>query len=184
MHRFPPSPPRSRAVEEDVARIQSRIRERRQSEGIRMAEARAAAQAAIKDRESKDRLRAERGVLEAWTSYEHRWAALAGSDEPITFAAVPWPVQEAPYIAADVTPAAIQMFLLSPLHSRGVSRKDRIRTALLRWHPDRFGRVMARVVGDDRLAVEEAVGTVARCLNELMAKEAAANARQQVRLCH
>jgi len=50
-------------------------------------------------------------------------------------------------------------------------QKERIKSALRRWHPDRFGRVLGRVDEKDKEAVERGVGIVARCLNDLLAQE-------------
>ena len=41
-------------------------------------------------------------------------------------------------------------------------RKKRLRSALLRWHPDKFGRILGRVRAADRAAVLEAVGAVTK----------------------
>jgi hypothetical protein len=68
-------------------------------------------------------------------------------------------------------PEAIREFLLSPAHSSEVSSKDRIRTALRRWHPDKFARVLGSVVESDRDDVADGVGIVVRCLNEMLERE-------------
>jgi hypothetical protein len=68
-------------------------------------------------------------------------------------------------------PEAIREFLLSPAHSPEVSSKDRIRTALRRWHPDKFARLLGLVVESDRDAVADGVGIVVRCLNEMLERE-------------
>jgi hypothetical protein len=48
-------------------------------------------------------------------------------------------------------------------------RKEILRDALLRFHPDKFeGRFMKRVKPDQRDAVREAIGQVVRCLHSLM----------------
>ena len=59
------------------------------------------------------------------------------------------------------------MFVLSPLHP-GERRREKVRNALRRWHPDRFGRLSPRLKEEDREAIEEGMGTVARCLNDLL----------------
>ncbi|KAI0812362.1 hypothetical protein BC629DRAFT_1472366 [Irpex lacteus] len=60
------------------------------------------------------------------------------------------------------------MFILSSQHSEGLSMKDRVKSALRRWHPDRFGRILARVSDEDKGKVEEGAGIVARCLSNLL----------------
>lgn len=109
----------------------------------------------------------------AWKAYERRWSAIAGDDgsSRLRFKSIPWPTTVPPRNVAEITPAAVAKFIFSPAHSEGMSRKERIRNALRRWHPDRFGRVLSRVDERDKGAVERGVGVVARCLNELLAQE-------------
>ncbi|KAH9176570.1 hypothetical protein EDB89DRAFT_1938734, partial [Lactarius sanguifluus] len=117
--------------------------------------------------------RTESGGSEAWKAYERQWAAIVigKDDSPLTFRSVPWPMTLPPRSAREVTSEAVAKFILSHAHSEGVSRKDRIKSALRRWHPDRFGRILDRVDVKDRAAVERGVGIVARCLNDLLARE-------------
>ena len=75
-----------------------------------------------------------------------------------------------PETPEDMTPALIASFVLSPAHSEGQSRKDRVKTALRRWHPDRFGRWLKMVEERDQRQVEEGAGIVVRCLNSLLEK--------------
>jgi hypothetical protein len=89
----------------------------------------------------------------------------------LRFKSIPWPTTVPPRSVADITPAAIAKFIFSPAHSGGMGRKERIKCALRRWHPDRFGRVLGRVDEKDKEAVERGVGIVARCLNDLLAQE-------------
>jgi hypothetical protein len=127
----------------------------------------------------KERARAEkqkqmerRSQEEAWKAYERRWAAVTSDgSQPLRFKSIPWPTTVPPRNVAEITPVAIAKFVFSPAHSEGVSRKEKIRSALRRWHPDRFGRVLGRVDEKDKEAVEKGVGIVARCLNDLLAQE-------------
>lgn len=123
--------------------------------------------------EQREREAERRRQAEAWKAYERQWAAIAvgNDDSPLKFRSVPWPMTLPPRSAREVTSEAVSKFILSHAHSEGVSRKDRIKSALRRWHPDRFGRILNRVEGKDRAAVERGVGTVVRCLNELLAQE-------------
>ncbi|KAH7345572.1 hypothetical protein B0J17DRAFT_548297, partial [Rhizoctonia solani] len=87
------------------------------------------------------------------------------------FRDIPWPLLRVPTGPESITPQAVGAFILSPLHSEDKPRKERIRTAMLRWHSDKFeGRWMSRIDEDERPKVKEAVGAVARCLTELMTK--------------
>ncbi|KAF8492323.1 hypothetical protein F5888DRAFT_904334 [Russula emetica] len=117
-----------------------------------------------------------RSQEEAWKAYERRWATITiagdhGGSSPLRFKSIPWPMTVPPKSVADITPVGIAKFIFSPAHSEGMGRKERIKCALRRWHPDRFGRVLGRVDGKDKEAVERGVGIVARCLNDLLAQE-------------
>ena len=112
-----------------------------------------------------------RSQEEAWKAYERRWTTIASGDGQLKFKSIPWPSTVQPRNVQEITPDAISKFILSPAHSEGMSRKERIKSALRRWHPDRFGRVLGRVDERDKVAVERGVGIVARCLNELLAQE-------------
>ncbi|TFK44899.1 hypothetical protein BDQ12DRAFT_673780 [Crucibulum laeve] len=79
----------------------------------------------------------------------------------------------------DLTAEAISAFIL-PIVSASVTgqegeeekkkgRKEKLREAFLRFHPDKFeGRFMKRVREGDRKRVREAIGQVSRVLNGLM----------------
>jgi hypothetical protein len=114
-----------------------------------------------------------------------------GGGASLTFERIPWPVADSEVIlppldgrrstrstrtrraALDelLRPEAIREFLLSPAHSPEVSSKDRIRTALRRWHPDKFARLLGLVMESDRDVVVDGVGIVVRCLNEMLERE-------------
>jgi len=120
-------------------------------------------------KEHEERHRKAKAVVKAWKGYEVRWAGISGnSEERLSFATIPWPSVARPTGAAGITKENIREFLLSQLHSKDVSNKDRIRAALKLWHPDKFKRTLDRVEDKDRALVEEAAGAVARCLNALM----------------
>ena len=122
----------------------------------------------------EQKLAERRSQEEGWKSYERRWTTIAGDHgggSPLRFKSIPWPTTVPPRNVADITPAAIAKFIFSPAHSEGMGRKERIKCALRRWHPDRFGRVLGRVDERDKEAVERGVGIVARCLNDLLAQE-------------
>ncbi|KAK2463215.1 hypothetical protein APHAL10511_004870 [Amanita phalloides] len=155
---------RTRIVQEQLRRAEERIRQRREAERQRSLEERT--RACLERREHEKRK--EKAILDAWTGYETRWAAMQGSRDPLTFLSIPWPVLSAPDQPESMELADIASFLLSPAHSQAQTRRERIRAAQLRWHPDRFRRYMGRVAETDKAAVEEGVGIVARCLNDLV----------------
>jgi hypothetical protein len=121
---------------------------------------------------------------EAWSVYESRWMLLnfATRSSPIiiqsapgnltlSFRDIPWPLLHPPSSCDGITTVAIRMFLASEHQSSDKSLRDRIREALLRWHPDRFeGRIMEHVRADQRGEVKKGVDIVVCCLNELLSK--------------
>ncbi|KAG6903040.1 hypothetical protein C0995_007473 [Termitomyces sp. Mi166 len=155
---------KTRLIDEEIRRIETRMRIRREEERQKIAEERRKMQ---KERDRRNRLKAEKAVLEAWRGYEERWSKLITSSEALKFSSIPWPVVSVPGKAEDMTPQGVVAFLFSYLHSEKQTRKERLRSAQLRWHPDRFQRVLARVKDEDKAEVEQAVGIVARCLNDI-----------------
>ncbi|KAJ7603572.1 hypothetical protein FB45DRAFT_852277 [Roridomyces roridus] len=126
------------------------------------------------------RLRAlEKTLTERWTGYEARWTALVGKGgldraqyQNIQFGDVPWPTcpEEGQSVAlADLTVSKIEEFLLGPLKVRGctVTKKERVRSSLLRWHPDKMTGILARVVDSDSEAVRQGIHAVVLCLQQL-----------------
>ena len=119
-------------------------------------------------KEHEERHRKVKAVVKARKVYEEQWARISRNPEGrLSFATIPWPTVAQPTNTTGITKDNIREFLLSH-HSKDVSSKDRIRTALKLWHPDKFKRTLDRVEGEDRALVEEAAGAVARCLNGLM----------------
>ena len=162
---------REKAVREETKRL-----ERAQEEERR------------KRRSARERLRA----VEMRELYETRWktllapTTLATSTEPtLGLADIPWPVYQAfgdkshrpsSLSVDDLTIDAVSTFLLPSSDDQDPDalrkdRRERLRDAMLRFHPDKFeGRVMPRVRADEQDVVREAVGVVARALNTLMAQ--------------
>jgi len=48
-----------------------------------------------------------------------------------------------------------------------VTRNERVRSSLLRWHPDKMTGVLGRVVKEDVEAVVEGISVVMMCLTRL-----------------
>ncbi|KAF9529397.1 hypothetical protein CPB83DRAFT_765079 [Crepidotus variabilis] len=158
-------------IQEELRRIEARYQQKRDAERIAREEARRRDLTELKEREKRDRAKRERLTADAWTRYESRWSSLSSSMVPLDFKSTPWPLILSPRSTDDITQDAIAAFLFSQTHSQDQSRRDRIRSAQLRWHPDRFRRFLGRVAEKDKVIVEEGVNIVARILNELMEKE-------------
>ena len=124
---------------------------------------------------------------EAWSIYESRWMLLTfatrsmATSSPelpnamghltLSFHDIPWPLPHPARTRHDITSESIRRFLASDYHSTDKTHRDRIKEALLRWHPDRFGtRVLEHVREGQRDEVRKGVDIVVRCLNELLSK--------------
>jgi hypothetical protein len=157
-------------LQEEFDKMEARWRERMGREERRRQQAQQWAEGQ-KARAEKQKQLERQSQEEAWKAYESRWAIVTCDGSQLRFKSIPWPTTAPPRNVAEITPAAIAKFIFSPAHSEGISRKERIRSALRRWHPDRFGRILSRVDEKDKEAVERGVGIVARCLNDLLAHE-------------
>ncbi|TFK49448.1 hypothetical protein OE88DRAFT_1663027 [Heliocybe sulcata] len=115
----------------------------------------------------------EKRLREQWDTYQKRWQAIASSQEPLHFKDIPWPLPVAPGSVEEMTQEKIEDFIMSPLKIRGnkVTPKGRLRGSMLRWHPDKLGAVVARVVPEELEDVKEGVGVVFRCLKALQDKQ-------------
>lgn len=114
----------------------------------------------------------EEALNARWGAYEAAWQSLlsASTVKPqLRFSDIPWPVYPPPATPADVTMKKVESFLMDPLTVRGttVTRKERIRSSLLRWHPDKLTKILANVVEEDVKDVEEAVSIVIRRLHDM-----------------
>ncbi|KAI0057179.1 hypothetical protein BV25DRAFT_1454790 [Artomyces pyxidatus] len=120
-----------------------------------------------KEAEEKERKRrAALSMAEAWAEYEARWKNI--NDRQHTFKTIPWPIHPLVSRLDDITKDLVEKFVLSDQHSRGVPRKERIRKAQLRWHPDKFWAILTREMTEkDRNEVIEGVNLVAGFLNAL-----------------
>lgn len=167
------------SVQEELRRLQQA---RQNTERCRKSYERRKAEEADMERRRGEALqrsqeKRKQAEKQLWATYESRWASIAGSSsakkrtEPLTFRSIPWPMFVQPENVEDISPARITLFVLSLSHSEGQSRKERIKAALRRWHPDRFGRWIARVDECDRRKVEEGAGIVVRCLNDLLERD-------------
>ena len=135
-------------------------------------------------RQQEELAREIRVLEDAWTIYESRWNLLnmtARSPTPLgnsrehtsrvqlAFTDVPWPTTQPPRSKYDLTSATLSDFFLSRHLPAGRATKERLRDALLRWHPDRFeGRYLDKIRPQDREDVIEGVGIVVRYLNSTL----------------
>ncbi|KAF8653309.1 hypothetical protein AX16_004009 [Volvariella volvacea WC 439] len=128
-----------------------------------------------KEARRQDRARAE---------YECRWKALADiatdgdktGAPSLTFSDIPWPVFAAfseKMTLGEMTRDEVASFLLTSTDAERSrkERKDKLREAILRYHPDKFeGRYLEHVVRGDREKVRAGIGEVVRALNALLAE--------------
>ena len=161
-----------RKEREETVRLEKERQTRRERERRERREVR-------RQDEERRRKRTERQTVEemtrAWQTYSASWDTLNSNPPTVStlhFQNIPWPIQNPPTSPEQLTADAISAFVLSPLHSHGKNRKQRIREALLVFHPDRFDKWTRLVRSEsDRQLVREAAGVVVRVLNALLEAE-------------
>ncbi|EIM79983.1 uncharacterized protein STEHIDRAFT_31057, partial [Stereum hirsutum FP-91666 SS1] len=87
-----------------------------------------------------------------------------------TFASIRWPMIVQPDTPDDIKVEKIKKFVLSPSHSEGRPNKQRVKDALLRWHPDKFQRVLEKVKPGEVEKVLLGADLVVKHLNAIMEK--------------
>lgn len=112
-----------------------------------------------------------KGIAEAWNAFEARWRAVSTSTTPLQLSDIAWPVYYNDEDVHRITTDTIRRFVLGRSRTLNVSRLTCVRACMLRFHPDRFQRVLDRVVDSDTAQVKYTAGKVARCLNELLRAE-------------
>lgn len=124
--------------------------------------------------EDARRARREREIRKANATFEQylsSWTALTSnlSTRTVLFLKdIPWPMNPPPRSALDVTADAISSFLLSQSHSLNRPRKQRIRDALLIYHPDRFDKWVSMIEDNaEKEKAREIAGEIVRVLNSL-----------------
>lgn len=148
-------------------------------------------QAAAEEREKKRQEREKRQWISARQQYDQRWKALLSDGDRshegwLKFIDIPWPIPNAYKTGSisidDLTEDAIRTFLLSyrypvPTGTEQMAmndakeKKDKLREAMLRFHPDKFeGRLMKLVAEVERGDVREGIAQVVRVINGLLSE--------------
>lgn len=158
-------------------RAEEERKKRKEREKARREETKRMEREDAEKRARRRQVKEQQSIVGAWASYEARWAQLrAGSSGSasggLAFTELPWPCSTPPTLPIEpdaLSKQAVSSFLFSPLHSIGKPRKQRLREALLLYHPDRFvAKWMGLVRERDVPGVQEAVGRVARVLTALV----------------
>ncbi|KAG9099110.1 hypothetical protein FRC06_005635 [Ceratobasidium sp. 370] len=121
--------------------------------------------------------RRRKAVSNLWATYVAQWEHIMNlpadlpEHELLTARNLPCPLAIPPNVVSDmsvITRERIEAFLMDPAHSEGKSRKERVRAALLVWHPDKCEKWICKFREDRRPLIREAVGTIACHLTEMM----------------
>ncbi|KAF7984431.1 hypothetical protein HWV62_14500 [Athelia sp. TMB] len=111
----------------------------------------------------------EKNLAKRWDAYESKWRTLLASNDAVSFKDIPWPLPLPPTTVKELTFEDVSRFLLESLEARTntVTRRERIRSSMLRWHPDKISSVLSRVIEEDRIAVREGLGMVMMALKRM-----------------
>ncbi|KAG8993786.1 hypothetical protein FRB90_000607 [Tulasnella sp. 427] len=164
-----------KAEVEERQRRKERAKERKEKEKRLREESKKLEAEALEERRRRREEKDKRKIVESWMAYESRWSTLQRASasskivpNSLDFQFLPWPVHPPPKSIEALTKESISSFVLSDLHSAEKTKKQRLRNALLLYHPDRFeSKFMAFVKEEDHTLVKEAVGRVVRVLNAL-----------------
>ena len=139
---------------------------------------------AREERDLQARLRAEQARRAAhddharqhFVLYEGKWNELRTSNSlpPIDIGEMPWPVFGVVSSADQITYQAVRTFLFHPLRPgvEGKTVRDKVKTEVLRFHPDKFNtRIVPKIQPSQRAVAQEIAGAVARILTTLMTEE-------------
>ncbi|KAF9049812.1 hypothetical protein BJ165DRAFT_951800 [Panaeolus papilionaceus] len=155
-------------IREEFKKMEEHLQRKQEAEREARAEREKMARAALEEKERRDRMKVEGFVRESWQRYEDGWKRMITDETLLSFESVPWPVMMQVRGESDLNRDCISNFLFSPLHSADSSRKERLKKALLRWHPDRFTRFIDKIQEKDKEKVINSVGIVVRILNDLI----------------
>ncbi|KAI0002193.1 hypothetical protein BJV74DRAFT_817632 [Russula compacta] len=122
--------------------------------------------------------RERRRHADARDAHEQRWAELLKSTSKpadLSFGDIPWPVRGRALDVSQLTVEAVSAFLFFPEEEEGLDeagrariRKEELRKAMLRFHPDKFeGRVIPRIQDEERAAAREGANVVTRAVRTL-----------------
>jgi hypothetical protein len=107
-------------------------------------------------------------VWDVFSLYDAKWREIKKPQAPlvnIDAVQLPWPV----LTPGEVTETRVREFMLHP--QRYAHCKDKIRTELLNWHPDKFeARVLPIVRDEERVIVKQLAVEVARWIMDLSAE--------------
>lgn len=144
---------RDRAVREETARLEREALERHRL---------------------KQHAKSSRKRLQEREAYEQRWIMLlsptVNTNAPLLrFSDIPWPTHSNTTLEDNLTPSSILTFLMLDDGHKARVKKDVLRDAVLRFHPDKFeSRVLNRVHPDEQDHVKTTAGTVLRAVQEIM----------------
>ena len=128
------------------------------------------------EREHREREAAQPDHATQLRLYEEKWAQLRGDSVgagPLTLNDIPWPWFGFVPSLEEITDKRVLEFVGHPLRrhlqSPDGGKARTLRLELLRWHSDRFdGKVLARVVDDDRETVKDIAGRITRILTDAL----------------
>ncbi|KAI0937626.1 hypothetical protein AcV7_003613 [Taiwanofungus camphoratus] len=159
---------RQRQERERREREEAERRERQRQEEIRRLQEEA--------RKAQEEIAQAHAFTQFFALYDAKWAELRRNPNlrQIALVELPWPVFCQVGSAADITLEGVQEFVFHPLRQslQNKSRKERIRSDILKWHPDKFNTTtLTKVRPWEKEIISEAAGLVARFLNQIMEQE-------------
>jgi hypothetical protein len=139
---------------------------------------------AREERDRQARLRAEQARRTAqddharqyFVLYEAKWKELRTSKPlpPIDVLEMPWPVFGVVSSADQITYQDVRAFLFHPLRPvvEGKTARDKVKSEVLRFHPDKFNtRIVPKIQPSQQAVAQDIAGAIARILTTIMTEE-------------
>jgi hypothetical protein len=133
---------KARKKQEELRRLEKRVRIITDDEGIRLLDA-----------------------------HERQWNEIATiNDALLVWDSLPWPMLREPSEPNDLTPFAIESYVLWPFNDLTKLKMEHIKDHIRRWHPDRVEtELLPKVVESQRVCVKQGAEMVMWALNGILA---------------
>ncbi|KAG8216523.1 hypothetical protein J3R82DRAFT_6639 [Butyriboletus roseoflavus] len=167
---------KERQLREEVERLRREAHERfLREESERLAREEGERQARILAEQAR-RAAQDDQTRQYFVLYEAKWNELRTNKSlpPVDVQEMPWPVFGVVSSAEQITYQDVRTFLFHPQRPgvEGKTARDKVKSEVLRFHPDKFNaRILPKIQPSQRVVAEEITGAIARILTRVMTEE-------------
>ena len=132
-------------------------------------------------RQQRRELEENAALQQAFQRYERMWdqfrvsKGIESKTITLKFEDLPWPVVKVCGLVSpmDITRDSVREFVLHPLRTIAMATQTRrkcISKEMLRWHPDKFLKVIGKIEAGQRESVLEAANAISQFLSEMLSE--------------